>query len=142
MLNEIKYIKLTSEYNKKSCLDQRQGIIKEIQEYVTNKVNIDFSDMLNKIENFGFDVKAAKIENGKYHLEAMKEVKSLKLEIENYNKIKEDLLNDLKAEKSEYQESKEDYIKMKLDFIATEKTHSEINDTLKVNLIILLINFN
>ena len=88
MLNEIKYIKLGSDYIKKTVADQKASIESNLHDYVANRVSYNFSTIYGKLDTFQVDINAIKIDNGKYHLEAMKAVKSLKIEVEKFSKIK------------------------------------------------------
>ena len=128
---EIKYLKIAEENIRKSIVDQKTTMEKDFHEFVQNKIYFKDLDIIKKFDIYDGEIKAIKIENGKYHLEAMKEVKSLKIEKDKFFELKEQTENDLNNDRTILQETKEELLIFKHQFNLAEKTHSEINETIK-----------
>jgi len=114
----------------KTILDQRITIETNLKEFINQLVENSESGIRGQLKMFESDISATKIENGKYHLEAMKKVKDIKDEFSNFMCYKEEILDEVNKEKTERKKFNSELEK---EFKKYDSSFVEINESIVVS---------
>ena len=116
----------------KTILDQRETIETNLKLYINQLIENTQSESRSQLQFIETDIKATKIENGKYHLEAMKKVKEFKEELESFKNMKQEIGEEWIKEKGVFIEGRKWISEMEKEMKKTESTHVEIIEAIKV----------
>jgi len=123
----------------KTFSKQNENTENNLKSYMNDLVQNSLEGFKSEIEMFESDVKSAKLENGKYHLEAMKKIKELKEDHNSFIAFRSQFLSELNQDKTMYNEGKKSILELKNEVKKTSSSLLEINEYLHVFLTELLI---
>jgi len=132
---ELKDMKINFEVGLRNLSDQKTAIERNLKDYVNEIFSVYKIEKENEMNDIRESIKNTKIENGKYHLEAMKVVNHQKQIIDEYNSMSEGLIANWKDGIQTIKENNTVYAQIKKTLKLTEDDHSDIYDELKVILL-------
>ncbi len=136
VFNDIQNLSITFEVGLKNLSDQKYSLKRNVKEYIT-KVFVNFkSEFVNELTDIKDSIEITKLENGKYHLEAMKLVKSQKEKADEFSSLSEGLFANWKNGLESIKGANHNCDQIRKEWEVTEKDHSKILDELKVDLIV------
>ena len=103
-----------------------------LKEFCKEHIKSNENSLRSEINLLIKDVQNIRIENGKYHLEAMRIVNDAKIEMDKFTQMKKDLVSQWAGERALFKDSENLFLKVKSEFTETETTHNEILENLKV----------
>jgi len=121
-----------------NLLDQQQKFIQDeknnnIKELCRNTIK-ELHQYINKqFEKFEQDKTSLRMENGKYHLEAMKQIKDTKVELDLFHKEKEKFYEEFKIINTKQEEDLKIINNSFAEFRKSVKCFHEIEEDIKVN---------
>ena len=131
----MKMLKQGLDHSNKMIFDQRNIIEENMKEYCTKLLNELQNGAIAQMKQFDVDLRNVRVENGKYHIEARKQLEEVMSVVENVNKIKNDYVSEWANEKTLFFENRLVFEEMKELFGISEKEHEEINQSMKVKII-------
>ena len=108
LLNDLNKTKMKLDLSITSMQEMRKFNEKYISEYCDKIVEHSEAGVKSRNIQFEIDLNNIRVENGKYHLQAMKNVNDLKEELEKFHMTKEAITKELKNEKSLFIETHND----------------------------------
>lgn len=136
----MKMLKQGLDHSNKMIFDQRNIIEENMKEYCTKLLNELQNGAIAQMKQFDVDLRNVRVENGKYHIEARKQLEEVMSVVENVNKIKNDYISEWANEKNLFFENRLVFSEMKELFGISEKEHEEINQSMKVKIFFKLNN--
>ena len=124
-------IKLDVEIITRHLNELKHQIENNIKESIIKTLERNDKSNNNQLEDMKKNIDSIKIDNGKYHLEAMKNVKIQQEEFGKFFIEKEKLDNQWKVEMEILDDYKMHFDTMKTKFIHTEGTHTKIEEILR-----------
>jgi len=121
----------------KTVVEQKVSTETNLKEFCTQIMESAKNEMKYTIEELERNVNNTKIENGKYHVEAMRTVKEAKEKLEEFKEDKEYIMSMIEKQNTIYSDNKAEFDNMKEQFITSEKVHKNIFDSIKVSLILI-----
>ena len=116
----------------KSFLEAKNVTEENLKQFCTEHMTSKENSLRSEIKQLIKDVENTRIENGKYHLEAIRIVNDAKIEMNNFTKMKNDIVSQWLRERQLFKDNENLFLKVKSEFTETEKTHNEILEDLKV----------
>jgi len=139
---ELKHNKRNIEMTSRTLQETRQNNEKYINEFVINLVDNKEAGVITRINQFEKDISNVRVENGKYHLQAMKNVKELKDELDKFLIVRDEVNEDLKRNKKIFTDGTKVVDNMHSSLTKTEKTHNDINIEINVSKSCLIVNYS
>ena len=121
----------------KTVVEQKVSTETNLKEFCTQIMESAKNEMKYTIEELERNVNNTKIENGKYHVEAMRTVKEAKEKLEEFKEDKEYIMSMIEKQNTIYSDNKAEFDNMEEQFITSEKAHKNIFDSIKVSLILI-----
>jgi len=123
----------------KTISKQSENTENNLKSYVSDIVQNSEKGFKNQIEMFELDVKSAKLENGKYHIEAMKKIKELKEDHTSFIEFRSQFISELNQEMTIIKEGRKSIQELKNEVKKTSSSLLEVKEYLNVFLTELLI---
>jgi len=135
---DMKSFKNILDTNVRQLSEHQETQEKRIKEFCYNILQTSEKNFKEDLQNINNNFSDIKMENGRYHLEAMKIVKELNLKIGEINEMKEEIYYALEKDKKHIETNNHLVESMKEEFHSIKNNHHFVNDSLKV--IVLNIN--
>ena len=133
MNKNFKLFKVNLDYTLNKITEQQAFIQdeKKLKEYVRETIE-DMQEKVKKyVQTFQEDISSIRMENGKYHLEVMKQIEKTKTELADFHKDKDEFQIEFNKYNTRQQEDLKIIEKSFIDFKKNAKAHNELEDDVR-----------
>jgi len=109
---------------------------KNVKEYILDIFDNFKTEKKYEIDDIRSEIQANMLENGKYHLEAMKTVNTQKEQLQEFEELSQGLISNWQTGLESIKDLKNSNISIKKILETTVKDHTEINQTIKVQILL------